>query len=494
MSLQFLKKRWPLLLFLILYVLLSLFTYKSYGVTNDEAEEYFLGKLLYTKILANDPVLERSFVIDDGKSNLYRYDRIYQAVLYSFNETESFATYHLLNLLFASLIFIVAYELFLKSSKNKYLALIGPLLILLTPRFFGHIAANPKDVPFAIAYFLALSAIIFCKNTKQAFSLLMLGLSFGFAQSLRVIGYSIYLVFFTYQLLLIKEKINLKKIFQLIVEILIIFCLGFLINLLTLPYLAADPLHNFQELLSASAKFPWSGDILFAGKIYQANNLPWYYLPTWIAISTPLSILFLLIHSLVNFKKWLKIEKLFWLSITINLIIFYLLKPIIYDGLRHFLFLLPILASLAGLALLRIIKKKQKIILTLVAINLLIVSWQIIKLFPYQYTYFNELVGGTKGADGRYELDYWGASYREATLWLNEHTDEAETTTVFTCGDPAQFLNYATDNFVLVESPENADLLICHKRADNQSILDQFPESIFQVSRSGVVLNEVKGR
>ena len=109
---QFLKKRWPLLAFIILYIFISLLTYKSYGITNDEAEECFLGKLLYTKILANDPVLERSFVIDDGKSNLYRYDRIYQAVLYSFNESESFATYHLLNLLFASIIFIVSYELF----------------------------------------------------------------------------------------------------------------------------------------------------------------------------------------------------------------------------------------------------------------------------------------------------------------------------------------------------------------------------------------------
>jgi hypothetical protein len=38
----------------------------------------------------------------------------------------------------------------------------------------------------------------------------------------------------------------------------------------------------------------------------------------------------------------------------------------------------------------------------------------ILTLHPYEYTYFNSLVGGTDGASRRYETDYWCTSYREA--------------------------------------------------------------------------------
>ncbi len=44
----------------------------------------------------------------------------------------------------------------------------------------------------------------------------------------------------------------------------------------------------------------------------------------------------------------------------------------------------------------------------------------LIRLHPYQMTYFNGWAGGLSGAYTRYETDYWATSYREAALWLNE--------------------------------------------------------------------------
>src|ERR1044071_8282194 len=45
----------------------------------------------------------------------------------------------------------------------------------------------------------------------------------------------------------------------------------------------------------------------------------------------------------------------------------------------------------------------------------------IVRLHPYQSTYYNELVGGTRGASLRFETDYWLSSYREAAMWLRAH-------------------------------------------------------------------------
>jgi hypothetical protein len=39
-------------------------------------------------------------------------------------------------------------------------------------------------------------------------------------------------------------------------------------------------------------------------------------------------------------------------------------------------------------------------------------------LYPFQNLYFNELTGGLKGAHGRFDTDYWGQTYKEATEWL----------------------------------------------------------------------------
>jgi hypothetical protein len=42
-----------------------------------------------------------------------------------------------------------------------------------------------------------------------------------------------------------------------------------------------------------------------------------------------------------------------------------------------------------------------------------------VRLHPYQSVYYNRLIaGGVQGAAGRFEADYWGASYLEATRWV----------------------------------------------------------------------------
>ncbi len=42
---------------------------------------------------------------------------------------------------------------------------------------------------------------------------------------------------------------------------------------------------------------------------------------------------------------------------------------------------------------------------------------------PYEYIYFNELVGGTKKQLGQYELDYYYHSTREASEWILAHAE-----------------------------------------------------------------------
>jgi hypothetical protein len=40
------------------------------------------------------------------------------------------------------------------------------------------------------------------------------------------------------------------------------------------------------------------------------------------------------------------------------------------------------------------------------------------RLHPYEYAYFNRTSGSLRGAYGRYDIEYWGTSYKEGIEWL----------------------------------------------------------------------------
>jgi hypothetical protein len=46
------------------------------------------------------------------------------------------------------------------------------------------------------------------------------------------------------------------------------------------------------------------------------------------------------------------------------------------------------------------------------------VGVDMVRLHPYEYVYFNRSSGGLREAFGRYETDYWGASFKEGLQWV----------------------------------------------------------------------------
>jgi hypothetical protein len=100
----------------------------------------------------------------------------------------------------------------------------------------------------------------------------------------------------------------------------------------------------------------------------------------------------------------------------------------LYDGLRHFLFLVPIFAVVAGVSLaklVRIVAARSRAAAG--AIAALTVAYcvrmivMMVHLHPHQYLGFNGFIGGLPGAFLRYDTDYYGNTYKEAFETLREH-------------------------------------------------------------------------
>ena len=106
---------------------------------------------------------------------------------------------------------------------------------------------------------------------------------------------------------------------------------------------------------------------------------------------------------------------------TLPLLIAMVKRPALYNGIRHFVFVIPPMAVLAGLAFASAMnwlgenrRSWQPAAVAIFAFGLLLPLAEMIRLHPYQYTHFNYIAGTVREADDRYMLDY-GAS-AEASL------------------------------------------------------------------------------
>ncbi len=196
-----------------------------------------------------------------------------------------------------------------------------------------------------------------------------------------------------------------------------------------------QPVRSFRYFMNLDNPFT----VLFNGKEIMNTELPWYYQIYWFLISMPefllLSLGIGLVSGLYNNRTIDRIRQnlvgsknqgivMLILSIVIPLVYTMVRKPTAYDGVRHFLFLIPPLAIMAAYAVVKLLElaNRRWLILGLMALilsSLFITFVDMIRLHPDEYIYFNRVFGGgVAGASSRFDLDYWGNSYKEAVEWM----------------------------------------------------------------------------
>jgi hypothetical protein len=194
------------------------------------------------------------------------------------------------------------------------------------------------------------------------------------------------------------------------------------------------------------------------------------------------------------------------LAAFLPVLAFIFFRPTIYNGIRHFLFVVPPIAVLAAVGVDRVwqtctridVKLGRAFTGTLVAI-LVVQAWIMGQLHPDEYIYYNILTGGVKGASGTYELDYWGNSLEEATKRLAdfialENGDKPITRIykVAVCGDQVAAAYAFPEYLQLTRRISEADFLISFTQDNGCRLFGGRP--IVSVDRFGVALSVVKDR
>lgn len=340
------------------------------------------------------------------------------------------------------------------------------LILALTPAWVGHGLFNPKDVPFAA---LA-SAVTWASATIATgpapvpwASALAANAALGLALAVRPGGWFLIalplagVVAGAWRGARLHASPGggdmLRSAIVGIGRCAALVPLAWALMLSAWPWAQLAPLSRPIEAMRAASRFHWDGTMLFAGGQVRSTALPAGYLPTWFAITTPEMYgvcLLLGLTALVVFPRARPGRDAagavpVLLAVCGPMAGALWTRPVLYDGLRHFLFVFPGLSVLAALSFERFLDGARPALwraagVTLFAAAALLAAHDAVVLHPYEYVYFNRPFGGTAAAVGRYETDYWGATYREGLAWTLSHLSrlrEDGPTRVAACNDNA---------------------------------------------------------
>ncbi len=504
-------------------------TFTDYGVTWD-AE--------YHRINANNLVAYWTSLFADRSAleyhNLYLYGGAFDllsGIAARLLPLGEFEASHLCNALVGLVGVAGAWKLarYLAGSRAAFWA---ALLLLLTPAWYGHMFNNPKDIPFAAGLAWTLYYMVRTGDELPRVSwptLIKLGLVFGLTLGVRIGGViaGFYLLAGLAAYLLTARRPFGAEAGRIVLRLLPAMALAYVVMVLCWPWAQQDPLANPFRALLLFAHVPWDIDVLFEGHLVNSMHLPWDYLFVYFGIELPELVLVLLLaapllwlRSAGSARNALDLalrpsQAALLTAILFPFVYFLLARPVVYDGLRHFLFALPPLAVAAGIAadrLLTLTKEwateraeggwQSRLSPALAAALVLAVglqTWRMAELHPNEYVYYNALVGGTNGAEGYYELDYWGNSYAEAVRDLTGILDreslpsgQHKTYKVLVCSSGVSASYFFPPYLSLTGTPREADFYIASTRLDCDDEYDG--TEIVRVERDHAVLSVVKDR
>jgi len=429
--LRFLKNKRAGYILLVIYFFVGLLIYKDYGVPVDTHSQLRHSRVNYryiinffeSKIKSDNT---RKFIERTQDLNTYgskHYGVALQLLPVAIEHINDFqmdisnvlllrSLYIFINYVFGCLCF---YLILRKRFGDNYIPLVGLLMLILYPRFFGPAFFDIKNLMFVAWYTISTYFALKFIETPSIKNMLLFSFTVAISTNTRVVGISIVLlviafyIFYTVREIYQKGKYS-KDVFNGIITLLLLLISFFGFYTFITPASWSNPIRFFIDTIIKFAYFDnWNGTHLFMGDLIS-KDVPWYYVPVWMAITIPVVYtLFFYYGSFVYFVKFMKnIKKLFIFldiknmmdlfmlsAIWCSLIGFILINAYFYVDWHHtyFLFIPFLYLAVLGLSdiLIRFHYKKPVVgIISLIMIWVLASNaiW-IIRNHPYQATYFN---------------------------------------------------------------------------------------------------------
>jgi len=484
----------------------------DYGVVWDEPDNIFSGGVYFnfftngfdreyfkTNFQSSSFFGNKIFPLDRNLAHLPPFANILASFLtyflvYKIGILNEIICFHLASVFFlglaAGFVFLFARLLGL----SRLASIFTGFSLWLYPHFFGHGHSNIKDIAqaslFLVSLYFLTKAVLKNRLLWVFFGAVVFGLAFdtkfnaiyipliwnlwvilgflGFRRNSYGKNTSKVSVDFTLEVKRLRSQNDIKYLswrWFLKANVILILVGGITIYVFW-PYLWDKPWLRIVEVIRYFTTVGKGYFFFFNGELYQAGvNRLWYYPWVYYLIVTPLLILGLGVIGVMGAIRGIRgkrEEKRFGLALLFIWFLplgrAFLARANLYDGVRHFLEVIPAIILLAGVGFEMIQKYivrhdlKKKIfsvilspagrgegsrrkfgiepdssalpqndnLVILIFLILAQLAWLNFSLHPFQTAYYNSLVGGVKGAQDRFDMDLEGLSAKEAMEILHQ--------------------------------------------------------------------------
>jgi len=424
---------------LLSFVILPLISYNA-GISGDEEKHYNQAVKVYNYF---DTGGKDTSSLSDEKYKLNYYGQSFDLLTYvlikKLHISKVYEARHVMNGIIGALT-IFCSGLLARILLGNIAGIFTMLLLFFSPGFLGHAMNNPLDIPFAFGYiFTLLQLTRFLKRLPEInYGIaVLIALGIAFTISIRVGGLVLipYIFMFSGLYLLFNEmpwKSFTMPWMRLagkgVLVLSGISVAAYFISILPWPYALQKPLKNPFEAMKIMENITVSLRVMFDGKIIWSDTLPASYIPKSILLSIPLLVLAGFTIPIAFIRKN---RNAFWVFFLLWAVVFPVVYIIykesnVYGAWRHLLFIYPPMVILAGIGMQSIYNLWENLyfkigIIAVFTAGMINPAAHIIRNYPNQYIYFNEIAGGVKTAYKKYETDYYMVSLKPGTQWIKDN-------------------------------------------------------------------------
>ena len=346
-------------LLLAAIAVVALFTFRDYAISNDEGVQHHYGELIIAYY--------RSGFVDRDLftyENLYLYGGLFDVIAVGLAKVIPLDPYTLRHVLCAltGIGGIAGAAATARLIAGPRAGLIAALALCLCGAWYGAMFNHTKDIPFAAAMMAATFFLVRLARdlpSPRMRDVVAFGLFAGAALGVRSLG----LLLFVYLALAMIIQLprrepgrgRLHFMAASVLKTLPAVALAYLIMIAAWPWAALSPLNPIRGLFAFS-EFHYAIRTVFEGRTYEMGEVPRLYVPGYLVIRVPLitlagatlAVISMLALPFAGTQRRRDLALLL-AAVIVPLACQVALHGPAFTGMRHFLFVLPALAAVAGI-------------------------------------------------------------------------------------------------------------------------------------------------
>jgi hypothetical protein len=403
--------------------------------------------------------------------------------------TDEFLPRHALNL-FAACVALLGVHRLAREVAGERVALIAMLLLATSPRFYGSAFTNPKDIPFtASALWAAWASVRLAKMPSRRTCVLAAVLA-GLCAAVRPFG--VMMFFVAAAAVLVQRPFDRRVVLRALAVIGLAYACCFVLW----PVLWVRPPWHLVTAALELTQHVHGSRSLFMGELHPFWDAPSSYVIVWLGITLPLTVVLAapigLAGVIAAARRRPALNEAFGWALLVAWVVGPAILPMLrrttlYDTSRHLLFLVPPLCIFAAVAWDRLASRFRVPVTVALALGVVASAWHCVRLHPYPSLYFNELVGGIAGAQGRFDVAHYSETYREGFRWLRDNHPGAR---VHVVGNGSAAASYFAWKYDLKLNTTEFEFYLSEVRQGWEQTLPG--DVVHTIAREGVPLLEIR--